>query len=60
MAALHTGEIATGAILLEDEIATAMWAGFEQGHGDSPFITCASALSWRILSARCRTSAIRQ
>jgi hypothetical protein len=28
--ALHTGEIATVAILLEDAIAMAMWAGFEQ------------------------------
>jgi hypothetical protein len=28
--ALHAGEIATVAILLEDEIAVAMWAGFEQ------------------------------
>jgi hypothetical protein len=30
MAALHAGEITTRAILLEDEIATAMWACFEQ------------------------------
>jgi hypothetical protein len=30
MPALYTGEIATCAILLEDEIATAMWAGLEQ------------------------------
>jgi hypothetical protein len=30
MAALHAGKIAAGAILLEDEIAVAMWAGFEQ------------------------------
>jgi hypothetical protein len=37
MTALHTGEIATGAILLEDEIAVAMWAGFEQQHGRPPF-----------------------
>jgi hypothetical protein len=28
--ALHTGEIATVAILLEDEIAMTMWASFEQ------------------------------
>jgi len=28
--ALHAGKIATGAILLEDEIAMAMWTGFEQ------------------------------
>jgi hypothetical protein len=28
--ALHTGEIATVAILLEDEIAMTMWARFEQ------------------------------
>jgi len=30
MAALHAGKIATGTILLEDEIAMAMWTGFEQ------------------------------
>jgi hypothetical protein len=30
MAALNAGEITTRAILLEDEIATAMWACFEQ------------------------------
>jgi hypothetical protein len=30
MTALHAGEVATRAIFLEDEIATAMWAGFEQ------------------------------
>jgi hypothetical protein len=30
MAALHTGKVAAGAILLEDEIAMTMWAGFEQ------------------------------
>jgi hypothetical protein len=30
MTALYTGEIATCVILLEDEIATAMWAGFQQ------------------------------
>jgi hypothetical protein len=28
--ALHTSEVTTGAILLEDEIAVAMWTGFEQ------------------------------
>src|SRR5262249_48766348 len=33
MAALHAGEVAAGAILLENEIAMAMWAGFEQQHG---------------------------
>ena len=38
MPALYTGEIATCVILLEDEIATAMWAGFQQEHGGSPFI----------------------
>jgi hypothetical protein len=37
MAALYAGEVATGAILLEDEIAMAMWAGFEQQHGGPPF-----------------------
>jgi hypothetical protein len=37
MAALHTGKVAAGAILLEDEIAVAMWAGFEQQHGGPPF-----------------------
>ena len=29
MAALHTGKVAASAILLEDKIAMAMWAGFE-------------------------------
>jgi hypothetical protein len=28
--ALHTSEVTTGGILLEDEIAMAMWTGFEQ------------------------------
>jgi hypothetical protein len=30
--ALDTNEVTTGAILLEDEIAVAMWTGFEQQH----------------------------
>ena len=37
MTALHAGKVAAGAILLEDEIAMAMWAGFEQQHGGPPF-----------------------
>jgi hypothetical protein len=38
--ALHTGEVSTGAILLEDEIAAAMRATLEQEHVGSPFYAC--------------------
>jgi hypothetical protein len=37
MTALHTTEETAGAIVLEDEVAMAMWTGFEQEHGGSPF-----------------------
>jgi hypothetical protein len=37
MTALHAGKVAASPILLEHEIASAMWAGFEQKHDAAPF-----------------------
>jgi hypothetical protein len=42
MTALHTREIATGAIEFQDEIAATMWACFEEEHDHASFcLRCA-------------------